>query len=296
MSEIIIEDDSWNVLDSADFDVGPKSPMLSYSSFHYPSLHHHPTTCAISSTNLNMTVIKSICFILLIVFIVGIIGLFLFSTIIQRESNREKEIEIAYGAAGPSSGGSASASSTNAPSFTLPNDVVEIKKKLSDVPTWTQIPNEEFQYENDEEPLIAHDNLYTDNLHEAALNEIGTLEYDGIGRDEPCIPSDKVPCSQSVAWEPKFIGCQSTVIEPPNGNGVPLYHKYPEIWFRNLNDEIRERSLRNAEEWDYYKYFNGRQKFAQFISSNVLNQRDQYMRPISSFEESYAFGNPLKAK
>jgi hypothetical protein len=319
MNKVILEDESWNVCDSAGFcyrtTASPHSSIIkTYTSAPHPCSSAMMSSCSSDG----MIAMKTISFILIILFVIGMIGGFLFTTLtstaeaeaeaetevemkIERQGEMRKrrrnelmdQMEIAYGAAASATSGSNN-QPTVIPSATMPN-IIEIKKQLNDVPTWTQIPSEEFLFENDNEPPVAHDNLYPDGLHAAAIEEIRNMQKEknsGLQREMPCIPSEHVPCSESVAWTPKYIGLQSTMIEPSNGSAVPLYHRNPQIWFRNLNDELRERSLRNAEEWDYYKFFNGRQKLAQFISSNVLNQRDQYMRPISSFDESYCFGNP----
>lgn len=147
---------------------------------------------------------------------------------------------------------------------------------------------------------INNNDIIGTNLQQMAKNEISQLRNErnkntspsssGIAREFSCIGALQTPCEESIAWQPSFIGEQSTIIEPKDGP-YKLYKEYPSIWTRSLNDMYKERAIHNAEEWDYYKFFNNRQKWMQFISNNVLNRKDNYCRPISTFDETYCFGN-----
>lgn len=137
--------------------------------------------------------------------------------------------------------------------------------------------------QNETNSMILRGSIQQNNENNSNVNQ-------GLSRNVSCIASSQIPCEQSIAWQPTYIGCQSTIIEP--NEPYVLYKKSPEIWFRNLDDVLRERSMENAKEWDYYKFFDGRQKLAQFLNAGIVNRRDKYMRPVSTLDETYCFGNP----
>lgn len=188
--------------------------------------------------------------------------------------------------------------------------------RASNLPSWTQIPRGTFENENAPSPgLDISDEQFSklqtvqelsenvpyeyanNHLNVAAESHLQQQQHQqnhnnsssiGLAGSIPCIASSQVPCEQSIAWQPTYIGCQSTVIEP--NEPYVLYKKPPEIWFRNLDDVMRERTMENAKEWDYYKFFDGRQKLAQFLNTGIVNRKDRYMRPVSTLEETYCFG------
>lgn len=97
------------------------------------------------------------------------------------------------------------------------------------------------------------------------------------------------PCDMSVAWQPSFVGCSSTFVPSPHlagSNGCPLYKKDARAWPRRLDEEMYRRSIVSGEIWDPYKHFEARQKFAQFISEDMVHRKDQWMRPIETLDQS----------
>lgn len=125
------------------------------------------------------------------------------------------------------------------------------------------------------------------------LETIGTQAYQGAAATaatsvlpESCSTAPQL-CPADTLWQAKFKGCPSTWIETPT---CKIYERDDRLWHKDLNPLIQERAMQNGEIWDFYKHFNARQLFSQFIAEDMVNRKDQYMRPISSMEESYCMG------
>jgi hypothetical protein len=112
----------------------------------------------------------------------------------------------------------------------------------------------------------------------------------GAGTEARLLPEKcstaPLPCSLRVGWQPSFVGCSTTFIEAPSCN---LYKKDDRLWNRRLDDIVQERSVQSGEIWDVYKHFSSRQKFAQFLSEDMVNRKGFYERPIENLEEAACF-------
>lgn len=98
-------------------------------------------------------------------------------------------------------------------------------------------------------------------------------------------------CPLENRWESAFTSCPTTFIETPS---CQLHKKDDRLWHRSLNDIIQDRSVVSGAEWDPYKHYHSRQKFAQFLAADWVNRKDQYARPISSLDESFCFNQKLQ--
>jgi len=125
------------------------------------------------------------------------------------------------------------------------------------------------------------------------LEKIGTMGFQGSQQQSQakllpanCTTQNRA-CPLEVDWQASFKNCPSTHLSSPT---CKIYERDDRLWHTDLNDLIQERAMLNGEIWDPYKHFNNRQLFAQFLAKDLVNRKDQHMRPISSIEESYCFG------
>ena len=102
--------------------------------------------------------------------------------------------------------------------------------------------------------------------------------------------TEPLPCPMRVAWQSSFTNCPSTFIE---AEGCNLYKRDDRLWQRNLHDVMYDRSLLSGEQWDVFKHYNSRQKFAEFITEDLVNRKAFYEKPIENLEEASCFGHKL---
>lgn len=107
--------------------------------------------------------------------------------------------------------------------------------------------------------------------------------------DQCC--TEPIICPMETTWQAAFAGCPTTYIKGPLA--CDLYQKDPRAWTFDLNKAIQERATQNDMIWDPYKHMAARQKFAQFIMNDVVNQKASYERPIEQLEESYCFARKV---
>lgn len=152
--------------------------------------------------------------------------------------------------------------------------------------------------------------------HVESAEVLQTLDLDG---SDDKLEQQQLPCCPvTTDWQGTFKGMPTTFIDAPprktskkragcnsgaeeeeaEGGGVDngcllapdgWQKKDKRLWFRSLDDEMYSRSRRNAEIWDPYKHHYARQMYAQFISSNMVNRKSFYERPIEHLEEASCF-------
>lgn len=116
-------------------------------------------------------------------------------------------------------------------------------------------------------------------------------------------------CPWKTDWQGTFKGYPTTFIDccgggndkcgrlyektedAPPGGECRRQQKQQREWARSLNDEYYRRSRLNDNKWDPYKHHHARQMFAQFLSSNMVNRKAFYERPIEHLEEATCFGS-----
>lgn len=156
--------------------------------------------------------------------------------------------------------------------------------------------------------------------HIESTEVLGTLDLDDDSRTQQ---QQYDCCPMSTDWQGTFKGMPTTFIAAPGepnkykvtkdntnensdgcvgegGDGCLLapdkwQEKDKRLWFRSLDDEIYRRSRQNAKMWDPYKHHYARQMYAQFISSNMVNRKSFYERPIEHLEEASCFQKKINS-
>ena len=107
----------------------------------------------------------------------------------------------------------------------------------------------------------------------------------GLGNEDPfCTTSttdDNILNEEKVDWNAQFIGCPSSSVRR-------VCKSYPHdnrLWQADLNSLMQERSMMINREWNPYEHMQSRQKYMQFLSSNLQSRSDQYMKPIHSLSD-----------
>jgi len=103
--------------------------------------------------------------------------------------------------------------------------------------------------------------------------------------------AEPVICPMETTWQAAFGGCPTTYIEGPLA--CEMYQRDPRAWVFDLNQAMQERATQNAAIWDPYKHFQARQKFAQFIMNDVVNQKATHERPIEQLTEASCFAQKV---
>jgi hypothetical protein len=121
------------------------------------------------------------------------------------------------------------------------------------------------------------------------LAEIGNAAYDVAQRSiqPPLVPAQcQDSCLASgfdTTWNAQFLGCPTVSLD----RECRMYRRDPRLWQADLNEAMYERNLAIDADLDPYKHHNRRQSWLQFLSTDWQARRDQYMRPINSFEEAF---------
>jgi hypothetical protein len=124
---------------------------------------------------------------------------------------------------------------------------------------------------------------------ERRLEQLASNMYDVAQQrvQPPLVPeqcSDScLPAVLETQWQEQFIGCPVAQVT----RECRMYRKDPRLWQADLNEARYERGIAIDAEWDMYKHHNARQSWIQFLSTDFQSRKDNWMRPINSFEDAY---------
>lgn len=101
---------------------------------------------------------------------------------------------------------------------------------------------------------------------------------------KPCCDYQQ-PCTEQVAWQFTYPGCPYKYYDAnPPIEIAPIGDRYR---IADLNPLLYERRMMDGAEPDPYQYMNAYQGLVQFLNKDVVDRKDPYTRPITSFEESF---------